>query len=640
MTQYGWLSRKWLARGAAILGLWPLVGCAASEVEAEAGAEVAESTQPLLSLSFNGVRIAMSKEPSVAFTNVTPAGYDAWLGEVQSEFYTHVAITVDPSGWAGFTKVEDLEAGLRRVIGLARAHNLKVIPLVPIGSGGSGWWGRLNDPPVQMNRVTIPGLGSVATPTYAPDVAAMDQQLRRLLQTINRARTSVDDVDAVLLAYDEFAIPYSSDGRYRLALPGGAPNALAGSGDTFSQLDRSYVLNETGSRAERFAKLINTSLYRRMKLVQQELGNATRVLAYGDEWDPEATGGYKYHTFDSGSEWTYLAPDLRALTGLDTTQKSELRSGVVFLPWNYTWGNWPNKEQTESSVDTEARYNAYAALDAFDRAGLRFIYVAAYDGRPGLSCEAGIAMQSYVNTSRCFPRSSVGYMAAWWGAQPITCANGVTPPSSLEIRHELYVANANSQVRPIDDHFTAPLSTTSTPWKSVFGNPSNDTANDRLVLTYDDVVSRAPVTGGYAVRYTATFNGDMAIYPDFGISNLSTNYPALRRVGSSLQLGGLMYGKTHTWGSAGAFVGQSFPGSTAQVTLFVKSGDKQIAMKANVGGAVTKSGFVQYPAFNSQVLQLVGGNNSGSSGASSTIGSVQGCYGLDDNWMNEIYRNN
>ncbi len=623
------------------------LGCEAPEDVPEVAPEAPLATASSgLSLTFNGARIAMSGFPAASFANGVPAGFDAWLAQISAEYYTHAAITLDPTGWTGFTKVEDLRAPLQRAMTAARARGIKLLPMITIGSASSGWWSTLTDPAVQMNRISLPGGGLIASPTYAPDPNGMDAQFARLVQVIRDAGNlpdgGYDGVDAVVLSYDEFGDPYPIDRRYHVLVPGGAPAGLPGS-HRASQLDRDFVLAQTsGSNADKLAALVNTSIHRRMKKVQEILGSSTKVLVYGDEWDPESTGGYKYHSFLSPTEWVHLSPSLRRLVGLTESQKTAFRSGVIFVPWQYTWGSGGDRDST-TAVDLEPRYNAFAALEAFEKAGFKFIYTAAFDSDTRVACEARIAMWSYLYAARCFPRSSVGYLAAQWRYEPnppgLACPDQAPLPDPLDIRHELYVANASTTARSVDDHWTAPLSSSSAPWRTTWGNPATTSA-DTLALSFDDVVRRAPLAQGYALRFRATFNGgDMAIYPDFGIPGFTGNYPAIRRVGGTLTLGGLAYGRDRSFGTAGAFTGQQVSADVADVALFVKASARAVAMRVQMNGSVYRTGFIPYANLDPGLLQLVGGNNSGSATSKTTLSPIVGCAGMEDAWVDEMYRN-
>jgi hypothetical protein len=190
----------------------------------------------------------------------------------------------------------------------------------------------------------------------------------------------------------------------------------------------------------------------------------------------------------------------------------------------------------------------------------------------------------------------------------------------------------------INDAWTSAISSSSTPWKQSWGDPRVDTSTKELVLTRDDVVSRTPrYAGGYYYKFNIWFGANLVVHPNFGgiTGDGARRHPALRFSGGLIDVGGLSYAQT-SFGTFGSFTGQKLSGNSATAVIYVKSGSKEIAMKAMQGPlpngnfVIYRSGFSNLGATDVSVLDMVGSNNVGAADGLAKLSTFQGCEALTD----------
>jgi hypothetical protein len=194
---------------------------------------------------------------------------------------------------------------------------------------------------------------------------------------------------------------------------------------------------------------------------------------------------------------------------------------------------------------------------------------------------------------------------------------------------------------PVADHWGAidlAAATDPTPrWKQVWGDPSVDVAHDTLHLTFDDVVrwQEFDATDGMAISFSVTLNGNIAFSVQPTLATGTQNFPAIRRVGGHLELGGLRYGMSESWGTFSGFTGQQIANrDTVRVTVFTRRG-RELAMRVEDGKNVYQSGFSAFS--NLGQIQLIGGNTNGDDSGSIDVGPVEGCTGLDMSETTAVY---
>ena len=190
----------------------------------------------------------------------------------------------------------------------------------------------------------------------------------------------------------------------------------------------------------------------------------------------------------------------------------------------------------------------------------------------------------------------------------------------------------------LHDTWQTPFGDVGNAWLGVFGDASVDTANGRLILSYDDVVQRqTALEGGYFVSFSVSLQGTTAFTPY--VANANVTLPSLRRSGSDIELGGTKYGSDSVWSTSEppGFGGAKIEGTTeAIVTVYVKAEAFELAVKVEAAGETYRSGwltsFANADADLSGLL-LVGENNSSGSGGSGDeiwVGALSGCTNLGD----------
>jgi hypothetical protein len=193
---------------------------------------------------------------------------------------------------------------------------------------------------------------------------------------------------------------------------------------------------------------------------------------------------------------------------------------------------------------------------------------------------------------------------------------------------------------PVTEDWSQPLGP-SNRWELTWGDPRVDTANHRLVLSYDDIVlRRAELTGGYYVTTEVTILGETAFTPYLWTKDV--NLPSIRKnaEGSGMDFGIMYYAHSDTWSSTGWQNGATghAGGDKMLVTVYVRNGtDKGQALKVVYENKVYRSEWVTYfndwPDTNLGKLRYVGENNSSAYGVVEDkiyVGPIVGCQNLSD----------
>jgi hypothetical protein len=205
--------------------------------------------------------------------------------------------------------------------------------------------------------------------------------------------------------------------------------------------------------------------------------------------------------------------------------------------------------------------------------------------------------------------------------------------------------NSSSCSAPIHDTWQSELGAHGG-WELEFGDPYVDTANGRLVVSYDDVASRQQAfAGGYYVSAEITFEGSTVLTPYPYVSGVAL--PSLRRnaAGTGIDLGSTEYGVSNTWQQAPAgFAGVTIPGTqTVRVTTYIKAASKALAVKVQAGAHTYRSGWVTgftWEKTNLGIFRFVGENNSSVYAGQSDrvyVGVVDGCQELSDSAVEQFY---
>lgn len=191
---------------------------------------------------------------------------------------------------------------------------------------------------------------------------------------------------------------------------------------------------------------------------------------------------------------------------------------------------------------------------------------------------------------------------------------------------------------PLAEDWTAALGSAGSEWRVEFGDPRVDAEQHRLVVSFDDVASRATAyQGGYYVTAEVTLEGGTVLTP-YPYSN-EMRWPSLRRSGSgdSVELGATKYGSGEPWitNDWPGFSGVVIAGTkSVTLTTYVKASSKAVGVKVSYGGHTYRSGWVSgftWPQTNLGVMRYVGENNSRVySGDAVYVGPLRGCQKLSD----------
>jgi hypothetical protein len=199
---------------------------------------------------------------------------------------------------------------------------------------------------------------------------------------------------------------------------------------------------------------------------------------------------------------------------------------------------------------------------------------------------------------------------------------------------------------PVHDTWESKLNTGGNPWVVEFGDPFVDVANERLVVSYDDVASRSkPFVGSYYVSADVTLEGYTVLTPYPYVWEVIL--PSLRRnaAGTGIELGSTQYGSTEAWQKGpGGFSGVTIPNTRkVRVTSYIKASSKRFAVKVESAGNTYRSGWIggfTWEKTNLGIFRFVGENNSAVYGSSNDYvygGAVDGCEELSDSDVEQFY---
>jgi hypothetical protein len=191
---------------------------------------------------------------------------------------------------------------------------------------------------------------------------------------------------------------------------------------------------------------------------------------------------------------------------------------------------------------------------------------------------------------------------------------------------------------PLAEGWTAAIGSSGSNWEVAFGDPWVDVANQRLVVTYDDVAGRkSAYEGGYYVTAEVTLEGGTVLTPYPYVNE--QRWPSLRRnsTGAGVELGATKYGSSESWtrNDWPGFSGTTINGTkTVSLTTYVKATAKALAVKVSYGGQTYRSGWVSgftWPQTNLGIIRFTGENNSRVySGDAVYVGPLSGCQKLTD----------
>lgn len=384
---------------------------------------------------YNSLRLAYYR-----FGEELAAGHaDGYLRRAAACRYNYVVAEFDLNTAKDVHGIGGKKEDFRRAFKRVHEYGMRMIPKLQLGSKWSLHWTAVGNDNIQMN-VYHDGVRSWGCPSFAHDADGIDASFEELLLVLKKAFEEAElpyGLDFIDLGHDE-----PVDDGYLLI--GGIPDDLAGPEDRFAQADREFILNRIEDHGEdvstAFQTLIVDELFRRVNQVQRILGEDTRILVYGDLWDPEANGGIEKRTFLSEEEevcydkggravscrspeafrsssrslhvFSRMTPGIGTLPGLTEEQRQIFRKSVILRPWCY-YDAWP----FGAVPGKDGYYDAEKTFGYFSDHGLKFVYTSVHYEKPSDSeyTEAELrAMKKYVRVSRHFTDHCYGYAAAPW----------------------------------------------------------------------------------------------------------------------------------------------------------------------------------------------------------------------------------
>jgi hypothetical protein len=199
----------------------------------------------------------------------------------------------------------------------------------------------------------------------------------------------------------------------------------------------------------------------------------------------------------------------------------------------------------------------------------------------------------------------------------------------------------------VHEDWSEPLGSSGSEWELTFGDPWVDVVNRRLVVTYDDIVTRrVDYEGGYYLGALVTLEGSTVLTPYPYVNEYV--WPSVRRSsdGLGIDLGATGYGVTVPWSTDDwpGFSGSTITGTTQIVLItYVKASPPAFAVKvldasSNVYRTDWISGFT-WPDTNLGLLRFVGENNSNVYAGSDAVyvGPLNGCQNLTDAAVQQLF---
>lgn len=365
---------------------------------------------------YNSLRIWLCNSTGL----LNSADGDKGLIKAKSTGYNYVMVEF----WQPHT-AEVFRDAFRKV----NSYGMRLIPSVQLGSQHSIGWESFPGQQIDWNMVTINGK-TYKCPSLVEDNSSngFDACFKQFLQAVrngyNQAGLSYP-LEYIHLGHDELNL-YETN------------QLLINCG---SKLDEAFLGNFTLNNTDIspvIQQLLSTEIYRRIKQVQEVLNNNispfTKVLIWGDQWDPEHNGGYfkiifnvkvcynivfgnclpcnscsPFCTERFENKIATLSPGILSLPGLTDAQKSELKSNLILQPWSYG-------EEGGAPGDF---YNAQNTFNQFTAYGFKFGSVSSIVAVDPNNYQEQIRqsfsmMHNYINASRNFKSNFTGYTAAQW----------------------------------------------------------------------------------------------------------------------------------------------------------------------------------------------------------------------------------
>lgn len=395
-------------------------------------------------------------------------GYaDGYMVRVKKANYNYIQAEFKINKYDSESGITSKKTHFKNAFLRADKYGLRLIPLIQMGSKWSLSWSKINNDAIEMN-IYQGKKRRWGCPSFAYDSLGIDKSFMTVLRIIKQAHRDAKlsyDLEFIHLGHDE-----PVDNGYLLI--GGVPDHLAGLKDQYSKKDRDYILDRINNHKDdlstAFQTLIINQLYRRINQVHKIFGNKTKVIIYGDLWDPQANGGLKKEVFITKDKeicydlkgdvvncksqqvkkrivkpqrglFVTMCPGIGFLPGLNNQEKEVFRKNIILQPWCY-YDSWPHGGDPDGDGD----YNTEKTFAYFTERGLMFNYVSVYKSKANNKKRTQIeyrAMKEYSITSKKFQNKCVGFTVAPWSASWKSPPN---TPKSMDTLEELYNLNKNN----------------------------------------------------------------------------------------------------------------------------------------------------------------------------------------------------
>lgn len=416
--------------------------------------DIRSSREGYRTLGYNAIRMAYygdAEQIAAAATRPDPAIDDFLSAVVRldynyilAEFNFNRGATAGTGNATAANKLRDFRDAFRKTA----EYGLRLIPLIQVGSRHSVHWRhlQLHGPYEQIgfsrvlagehNREGAVQTVELGVPSYSEEPEGMDRAFVDMMLALRDAHTESGvgyPLEFVHLGHDEPELTLSAVTESVLLI-GEAAKTVRDCGvekrgicrvlNTCAS-DVTALYGDTVQTENALQELIVGEVHRRVVQVRSAFGDdRIKVMIWADMWDEQNTGG-KDILLRDGSTTVRTAPQILALPGLSSSQRNELRDGLILVAWRN--GNntvYPGGTKDMSPYD-DGVFHAEYLFDQFRDAGLRFMYV--HEATPDGSRDGNRLRQAREwYSSAKLPRFRgwyVGYGAVHW------CGRWKAPPS-------------------------------------------------------------------------------------------------------------------------------------------------------------------------------------------------------------------
>ena len=338
----------------------------------------------------------------------------AFLDRAKQDGYNYVLVEtpLNPAFWdtaQGIVISDSLRIKLTAAFVAANNHGLRLIPLYQMMHGCATIWANINHN-IARTWNTFQWVDSKGTPHYigCPSLSSDPYGQRQMDSTVNQliltTKTAFDSahlsypLEYIHLGHDEFMATYDAPRMLNIA--------------TTSLRDRAYIWTfdknhdnqlDSGEVQEGIQSLIAQEIDRRVSQIQRICGSETKVMLWGDMFDPQFNGGTHWRCLMLGSTKTITT------AGALSKISSNGRSNILFMPWNYS------AYVSDENGFSGHYYDSKTAFQYFKDNNCRFAWTYAIDSGT-ISSDNIKQLNSYVCASglTTFQGYCGGYCAATW----------------------------------------------------------------------------------------------------------------------------------------------------------------------------------------------------------------------------------